>query len=202
MTDPARDPAADPVDRAALVEVVRRGLLRSEEPLTLASGHVSHWFLDVKLALAGWDEQELVGRAIAGAASRLGVEFDAVGGLTLGADWVSPGVSCAARRPRFSIRKQAKGRGTNRFVEGCRIGPGSRVLVVDDVVTTGGSILQAVDRVAEVGAQVVFAATVVDRGELGGAEFSRRGIPYEPVLTYVDLGIPAIGDEGADVPPE
>jgi len=91
------------------------------------------------------------------------------------------------------VRKEPKGRGTNKLVEGGNVGPGSRVLLVDDIVTSGGSIRKACDVVQELGAEVVLACTVVDRGEVARRYFEQIGVPYEPLLTYTDLGIPPVG---------
>ena len=97
----------------------------------------------------------------------------------------------------FIVRKEAKGRGTNRLVEGTRIGEGNRVLLIDDVVTTGGSILKAYQSVQATGAQVVAAVTLADRGDDARRSFDDLGVPYFPMATYEDMGIPAIGTETA-----
>ena len=68
-----------------------------------------------------------------------------------------------------------------------------RVLLLEDVVTTGGSMVAALDQVAATGAEVVLAVTIVDRGEAAGAAFAERGVPYRSLLTYRDLGIVAVG---------
>jgi orotate phosphoribosyltransferase len=91
------------------------------------------------------------------------------------------------------VRKQPKGRGTNRVVEGATLAPGTRVLLVDDIVTTGGSIQQAHERVIDTGAEVVAAVTLVDRSDIAAAYFERHGVPYLPVFTYHDLGIVPVG---------
>ena len=91
------------------------------------------------------------------------------------------------------VRKQPKGRGTNRVVEGASLGEGTRVLLVDDIVTTGGSIQQAHERVVETGATVVAAVTLVDRSDIAAAYFEQHGVAYLPVFTYRDLGIVAVG---------
>ena len=91
------------------------------------------------------------------------------------------------------MRKEPKGRGTNKLVEGAKVGPGNRVLLVDDIVTTGGSIQKAHDAITGLGAIVVAAATLVDRGDVAGNYFREREIPYSPVVTYRDLGIEPVG---------
>ncbi len=164
------------------------------EPLRLASGEMSRDFVDAKLAVDDPGDLELVGRAMAAAAHDRGVAFDAVGGLVLGAVPFTFAVAQAAPCRWFLIRKEPKGRGTNRWAEGARIGPGSRVMLVDDVITTGGSIQAAYDRVRGVGAQVVFATTLVDRGQRAAAFFDSVGVPYIPMLTYKDLGIQPVGE--------
>ena len=93
------------------------------------------------------------------------------------------------------MRKQAKGRGTNQRVEGYDVGPGTRVFLVDDAVTTGGSILEAHDIVADLGATVVAATTLIDRGDDATVRFAELGVAYLPMATYRDLAIPAVGTE-------
>jgi orotate phosphoribosyltransferase len=163
------------------------------EPVRLASGEMSRDFIDAKLAVDDPDDLALVGRAMAAAARDAGVAFDAVGGLVLGAVPFTFAVAQAAPCRWFLIRKEPKGRGTNRWAEGARIGPDSRVMLVDDVVTTGGSMQLAYEKVAGEGAKVVFATTLVDRGDVAAAFFHRAGIPYVPMLTYRDLGIEPVG---------
>jgi orotate phosphoribosyltransferase len=163
------------------------------EPVRLASGQMSLDFVDAKLAVDDPDDLDLVGQAMTAAAHDAGVAFDAVGGLVLGAVPFTFAVAQAARCQWFLIRKEPKGRGTNRWAEGARIGPGRRVMLVDDVITTGGSIQLAHERVLETGAEVVFATTLVDRGDKAAAFFEAAGVPYVPMLTYQDLGIEPVG---------
>jgi len=163
------------------------------EPVQLASGEMSRDFVDAKLAVDDPDDLELVGAAMAGAAADAGIVFDAVGGLVLGAVPFTFAVAQAARCQWFLIRKEPKGRGTNRWAEGARIGPGSRVMLVDDVITTGGSIIVAYERVMSLGAIVVFATALVDRGDRAAVYFQGVGVSYQPMLTYRDLGIEPIG---------
>ncbi len=168
-------------------------LQRLPEPVVLASGELSRDFIDAKLAVDDADDLEMVGAAMAAAARQAGITFDAVGGLVLGAVPFTFAVAQATRSRWFLIRKEPKGRGTNRWAEGARIGPGTRVMLVDDVITTGGSIQLAYDRVRMTGAEVVIATTLVDRGDQAAAFFQDAGVPYVPMLTYRDLGIEPIG---------
>ena len=91
------------------------------------------------------------------------------------------------------MRKEPKGRGTNQLVEGTALGEGVRVVLVDDVVTTGGSIRKAWSAVTDTGADIVAAVTLVDRGDAAGKFFAEVGVPYMPLLTYRDLGIEPVG---------
>ncbi|MCX7620109.1 MAG: orotate phosphoribosyltransferase [Acidimicrobiales bacterium] len=168
-------------------------LIHKPEPISLASGELSHVFIDGKLAVANPDDLDCVGEAMFHAAESRGITFDAVGGLVLGAVPFTFAVAHAARCKWFMVRKEPKGRGTNRWIEGARIEPGMRVMIVDDVVTTGGSIRQAFERVTEEGGNVVFATTLVDRGERAAAFFESVGVPYVPILTYRDLDILPVG---------
>ena len=184
-------------DLAALIDLVKqRGHREFDQPVRLASGNWSRHFIDVKRALAdGADARlaaELLIARVGGAAT-----FDAVGGLTMGADVVAYSIAVVAGRgvEWFSVRKAAKERGTKQRIEGAVLGAGRRVLLVEDAVTTGGSIGDALAAVRETGALVVAAATVVDRGEFAAELFRREGVAYFPLLTYRDLGIPPIGSE-------
>ena len=178
--------------RQQIIDIVRqRGLLRLPEPVVLASGELSRDFIDGKAALSRGDDLKLACEAIL---ENVGdVEFDAVGGLTMGADQFAHVIAVLAGTQWFVVRKEPKGRGTNKVVEGAKVGEGWRVLLVDDVVTTGDSIQKAHDAIVAVGAVVVAAATLVDRGDIAAQYFREREIPYAPVVTYRDLGIEPVG---------
>lgn len=182
---------------ATLLEVIeRRGHLVLDDAVELRSGARSRHFVDGKRALARGDDLRLAAEALLQLLREEEVAFDAVGGLTMGADHLAHAVALVAGDVEwFSVRKAAKGRGTNQRVEGAALGPGRRAVVLEDVVTTGGSIVEAVDAVRATGAEVVFATSVVDRGDDGAATLAAAGIPYRTLLTYHDLGIPAVGTE-------
>jgi orotate phosphoribosyltransferase len=180
-----------------LVSVIReRGLIRFDEPVQLASGEMSREFVDGKAALSRGEDLELACRALLELVGDL--DFDAVGGLTMGADQFAHVVAVLARKEWFVVRKDPKGRGTNRRVEGAKVGSGWRVLLVDDVVTTGGSIRKAFEAMEQLGAEVAGAATLVDRGETAARYFAARSVPYKSVLTYRDLEIEPVGDGSVD----
>jgi orotate phosphoribosyltransferase len=182
------------VTREQVAEIVRaRGLTHFDEPVRLASGELSQDFIDCKAALSRGPDLTVACRAMIEAVASLGIEFDAVGGLTMGADQLAHGISILASSDWFVVRKEPKNRGTNRLVEGATLGVDTRVLLVDDVVTTGGSIQRAYHAIAAIGAPVVAAAAVVDRGEVARRFFDERNVPYVALVTYRDLGIVPVG---------
>ena len=176
--------------RRELLEILKeRGYRRLDQPIRLASGAMSSDFIDGKEALAEWRHLRLACEAIVEAVAADGHRFDAVGGLTLGADALAVGIAAVHDCRWFFVRKEPKKRGTRRWVEGAQIGPGDTVLLVDDVVTTGGSIFKALDIVDQTGATTVAAVTLVDRSGLAGPQFEQRRIGYYPMITYDLLGI-------------
>ncbi len=183
------------LQKQLLAIVLDRGYLRLEEPVKLRSGELSLDFIDGKRALAKGSHLELACKALLDLVDAAGVRFDAVGGLTMGADQFAHGAAIVADCDWFVVRKEPKGRGTNKLIEGAHIGPGIRVLLVDDVVTTGGSIKQAYEEVNRTGATVVGAVTLVDRGDVASKWFDEIGVPYMPLLTYRDLDIVPVGGQ-------
>ena len=173
--------------------ILAEGYERRDAPFQLASGEWSRDYIDCRRALSGGASLRLVAEAIIAIAHERGATFDLVGGLTMGADPLAHAIAILAEKRWFSVRKEAKGHGKQNLIEGAPVGPSSRVLLVEDVVTTGGSILRALDAVQAARANVVLAVCVVDRGERAGAELAARGVAYEPVLTYGDLEIEPVG---------
>lgn len=184
-------------DTAELLKLARaflaeRAVIHFDQPIELASGKMSNTFIDGKASLSRGSDLELICRTVLAVIDDAGIEFDAVGGLTLGADHISVGLALVADREWFLVRKEAKKRGTARRMEGARIGPATRVLAVEDVVSTGASLLTAVDVISQTGAEVVAACSLVDRGEIANPVFEELGIPYFSLATYRDLGLPPI----------
>lgn len=177
-------------DRARLMSLFRERALKFGE-FTLVSGKKSSYYLDGKQITLHAEGLRLVSEGLLDLLA--GVEFDAVGGMSIGADPIIGGLLVvAAERGRkldgFLVRKEAKGHGTGRFIEG-PVQPGARVVIIDDVVTTGGSSLQAADRVTEFGCKVVQVVGICDRMEGGPANFAARGLPFKALLTIQDFGI-------------
>ena len=180
--------------RTALIAIVKEhGLEHRDVPFTLTSGEVSHDYMDGKKALAQGEHLRVACQAIAALAADAGADYDAVGGMTLGADSFAHGIAILTGKRWFVVRKQTKEHGTARRVEGSALRPGVRVLLIDDVATTGGSILAALEAVLASGATVALAVTLVDRGEVTAPKFAELGVPYRPLLTYRDLGIAPVG---------
>lgn len=180
--------------REQLLEIIRReGYRQLDEPVQLRSGEWSRDFIDGKRALSRGSHLELACRTLVGTLAERGIEFDAVGGLTLGADHFAHGTAIVADKEWFVVRKEPKGRGTNQLVEGTTLGDDVRVLLVDDVVSIGGSIQQAWQSIQDTGAQIVAAVTLVDRGDVATEFFAGVGVPYLPLFTYEDLGIEPVG---------
>jgi orotate phosphoribosyltransferase len=188
MADQTPTPSSP--ERDALVRIViDKGLTSFDEPVTLASGAMSRDFIDAKRALAKGSDLTVACRAIIAAADERGITFDAVGGMTMGADMFAHGVAMLADCGWFVVRKAPKDRGTRQQVEGSVLDATSRVLMVEDTITTGGSTLTALEVVRATGAEVVMVTALVDRGDAAAVSFADAGVTYAPLLTYRDVGI-------------
>lgn len=180
--------------QAAFDLVRTRGYEHRAEPFKLASGQLSHDYIDGKYAIDTGERLTIVSRAIADLAAMNGIDFDAVGGLTMGADSISIGIAMVTGKAWFSVRKEQKQRGREQWIEGTRLTPGTRVLLVDDVISTGGSTEIAFDRVVAVGAVVAGVIPMVDRGDVAAKRFAARDVPFAALVTYADLGIEPVKD--------
>jgi orotate phosphoribosyltransferase len=173
-----------------LRDILRQKSLRTGD-FTLSSGKKSSYYLDCRMTTLDPTGALLIGRLILEHIRANKIQADAIGGLTLGADPIATAVAVVSAieghpLPAFIVRKETKGHGTQRSIEGYDGKPGARVIVVDDVCTTGDSILKAADRAGECGYEVVAAFCVVDREE-GGTELIRKRYPFYPLLTAKEL---------------
>jgi orotate phosphoribosyltransferase len=163
---------------------------------TLASGRESTYYINSKKAFLNSEVAWLLGDVLWDLTKDLNIQ--AIGGLEIGAiPMAAAAVLCYHERGRslegFFVRKQAKGHGSQERVEGV-LRPGDRAAVVEDVITSGESVLQAVAEVERAGAEVVVVSCIVDRLE-GAAESIASRYDYRPIFTIRDFGIepPAIG---------
>ena len=164
---------------------------------TLSSGRRSSYYIDARLTTMSGEGLALIGALGLERLAARGWEPRAVGGLTLGADPVAYAMAAAARLRRpptalpldaFTVRKQAKTHGTGRRIEGC-FEAGQSVVVVEDVITTGGSAQEAIAALVAAGARILGVLAVVDREEGGREVLERAGHPVEALLTATQLGL-------------
>lgn len=177
-------------DKSQLLALFRERALKFGD-FTLASGRKASYYLDGKQVTLHSMGLHLVAHGLLDLLQD--VEFDAIGGMTIGADPIIGAVlAAAATRGRdlcgFLVRKEAKGHGTGKFVEG-PVKPGTKVVIVDDVVTTGGSSILAIERIKEFGCQVVQVVAIVDRMEGGAKNFADLNLPFSSLLQITDFGI-------------
>jgi len=166
-----------------------RSLKRGD--FVLASGKHSSFYIDARLTTMSGEGLAVIGALGLDRLAARGWTPQAVGGLTLGADPVAYALAAAARGrglplDAFTVRKQAKTHGTGKRIEGC-FAPGMPVVIVEDVITTGGSAHEAIMAVEREGGQVLGVLAVVDREEGGRAVLEQAGYAVEALMTASEL---------------
>lgn len=152
---------------------------------TLSSGLKSTYYFDGRLVTLWPEGAYLIGKKIYEILKGAGVE--AVGGMTMGADPMVTAVTVVSHLegkpiPAFIVRAETKGHGTQKRIEG-PLQKGSRVAILDDVITTGGSVLRAIEAVEAEGCQVVKVVVLLDRHQGGSDEIKRRGYDFQAILS-------------------
>ncbi len=174
-----------------MVDAMKTHAIREGE-FTLASGKKSNWYLDGRQLTFRGDCIELVGQSIMEALEakdRNLTNFDAVGGIVVGAIPVALAVASVSKKNSFAVRKEAKSHGAAGLIAG-PLEPGQKVLIVEDTVTTGGSLLQSVDAVQDFGCEIVAVAALLDRGGVVEEKLQERGLTFVSVI-----GAPQVGHE-------
>jgi len=167
-----------------ILELFREhAILRGE--FTLSSGMKTSYYFDGRKVTLWPEGAYLIGRRILDIIVDAGAE--AVGGMTMGADPMAAAVAVVSHLegrpiPAFIVRTETKGHGTQRRVEG-PLRRGARVAVVDDVITTGGSVLRAIEAAEAEGCRVVKVVVLLDRQQGGADEIRRRGYDFAALLT-------------------
>ena len=182
-------------NQSALIDLVRKLALQLGD-FKLASGKMSKYYLDCRKVTLDSRGANLIAEGIL---DLLGGELpEAIGGMAIGADPITAAVITMAGvrgipLVGFMVRKEAKGHGTKRFIEG-PVAAGDTVAIVEDVVTTGGSSLEAIERCEEFGLQVARVVAIIDRCEGGREAFTERGYPFASLLSIRDFGIEPPGN--------
>ena len=176
--------------RRRLADLLRRNsLVRGE--ITLSSGKKSNYYLDCKLTTLSPEGALLTGYCLLELLDDMDLKPDAIGGLSMGAD---PVVSAAVvvselehrPLPGFLVRKEAKQHGRQKQIEGINDPRGKKVVIVDEVCTTGGSTQEAIDAAEREGCEVIGVVSLVDREE-GGSEMLRQKCNYRAIFTASEL---------------
>jgi orotate phosphoribosyltransferase len=173
-----------------LIALIRTHSLRRGR-FTLASGAQSDYYIDARLTTMRPEGLRVIGKLALQQFDHLAWQPDAVGGLTLGADPIAYAIahaSAGTARPirGFTVRKEPKGHGTQRLIEG-PLEPGDRVVVVEDVLTTGQSAIRAVEAVRAAGHDVIGVLAIVDREEGGVANLQALGVQAHALAPVSEL---------------
>jgi len=179
-------------DRQRLKEILLEKSYR-QGSFTLTSGKTSDFYIDGKQTTLSAEGAYLCGKLILEMILKQPEPIQAVGGMTLGADPLVTAVSLVSFLekhpiPAFIVRKEAKGHGTGNYIEGLKNMPaGCRVALLEDVVTTGGTLLKVIERVESQGFKVGLVITVVERQEGGTKTLADAGYPLEAIFTREEL---------------
>ena len=179
-------------DKQALAELIKAKALKFGD-FTLASGKKAKFYLDCRQVTL---DSQGAKHIAAGMLDLIGNDLpDAVGGMAIGADPITGAIITLAGMRGLDlrgviVRKEAKGHGTGRTVEG-PVQPGEEIVIVEDVVTTGGSSLQAIERCQEFGLKVRRVLAIIDRLEGGREAFAAKGFELSTLFTVRDFGIEA-----------
>ncbi len=179
-------------DRGRLLELLRT-LSFERRKVILASGRESDFYVDCKRTTLTAEGHVLVGRLLLERVRRVRPLVRGVGGLTLGADPIASAIALTSfleQEPidSFIVRKEPKGHGTGQWIEGRKTIPdGSRVVVIEDVVTTGGSALKAIERCRAEQLVPVGCVALVDRLEGGREAIEAQGVPLDALFTRKDF---------------
>ena len=179
--------------RARLVEIVKARSFQVGPEMKLASGKTSTFYFNMKPTMLDSEGAHLIASLILDQLE--GVEADLVGGLEMGAVPVASAVTAVSHaRGRklnaFFVRKQAKEHGTKSLIEGLardETMAGKRVVIVEDVTTTGGSSIKAAEAIRQAGGEIVRVITVVDRQEGAHEAFAAAGLALHPLLVMADF---------------
>ena len=183
-------------DRARLLELLT-ALSFERKAVTLSSGRTSNFYVDCKQTTLHPEGQVLVGRILFRELKlfeeRRGSRIGGIGGLTLGADPIACSVALTSTLagspfPAFVVRKEPKGHGTEQYIEGLsNLTPGDKLAVVEDVITTGGSALRAIERVRAAGFVVPLVFALVDRQEGGREKIEEAEVEVVSIYTKEDF---------------
>ena len=175
----------------ALLEI-KAVVFTPDDPLTFKSGIKSPVYVDNR-RLPFWPEQwRIVVEATQAYIAAAQPEYDIIAGIAAGGVPHSSALAYQLGMPSVFVRKEAKEHGKGRRVEG-PVTPGDRVVVVEDVITTGGSALAAIEQARAFGLQVIGALAIIDRLEGGAEAFNQIGVPLKTLLTIRDFGIGSSG---------
>jgi len=179
--------------RTRLIEIIKSRSFQSGKEVKLASGRTSTYYFNMKPTMLDAEGSHAIATLILAAIADM--DADLIGGLEMGAVPIAAAVAAvshAGKQPvnAFFVRKQAKEHGTKSLIEGLPEGEslkGKRVVIVEDVTTTGGSAVKAAEAVRAEGAQVVGVVTVIDREEGAHEAFAAAGLTLTPILTLTDF---------------
>ena len=177
-------------DRGTLIRLLAQRSVRRGR-FTLASGRESTHYVDARLTTMSPEGLAVIGPSALRAIRERGWAIDAAGGLTLGADPIAYAIALASvKEPplvrAFTVRKEAKQHGTGRLIEG-PMRDGDRVVIIEDVITTGGSALRAAEAVQRAGATISGILALVDREEGGRAALESEGFQVVCLATMTEL---------------
>lgn len=177
-------------DKSRLLKILREKSV-SYGHFTLSSGKKSNYYVDSKLTTFDPEGVSLIGKLVFEIIKNKRVKISAVGGLTMGADPIAISTIIAALNEKyplkgFSVRKEAKSHGKRKLIEG-NLEVSDKVVILDDVITTGSSTIKAIEAVSELGSKIITVVALVDRFEGGTEKIRKLGYDVQAIFTINDV---------------